>query len=517
MTISKSTHQLAGVNPENLKDQVLHKGSKNKSPANNGFMQLVLEASSSKNSPNNSTSNSVQKSLFETLSSTQQPKATQINKDMTWSSNHKKEVSKNLPTKEIREEVQKNLLEKKTKQEIPKIKSKDLTNKDNLQNPLLKNNRTNNVLQEEKISPQKPINEEEVITFNLQTNQLPGQSTLQTGTLPNISHELKNHETQNQLKKDIDPQLDQWIQQGKVEIINLNNKTNANNSPIHSIPIMTQDPTSSPQETLQEAILPIQQEMIKEEKPLLNQLSFKNHVQETSPDKINETNENSIHNSAQTAIQQQKPLQENPQENTSTIMPLFQQQKAPQKNTSLKSEEQKLGNLSINELQKGAALTNKTTTIATQKNTATLLEKIAAIQLVKNQLKETLQKGETHLLIKLSPDDLGKIDLKLDITKDGTVVALFKSDTQETMALLKKHEAEFRQIFSDSGLNMGSSTMHFSNSEQQTPFFNVVTSQNQKNDGMTYRQEDINDTIISINNPDHFIQTATNKTLNIQV
>lgn len=508
MTISKSTHQLAGINPENLKDntkgKVPHKGLKDQSPTNSGFMQLVLEASSSQNSPNNSTPNNVHKSLFETLSPPPQPKATQINNNITWSSNRQKATSKDLPAK-------------KARQEAPKIKQKDLTNKDSLQKPLLKANRTDNVLQEEKISPQEPINKEEVITFNLQTNQLPGQSTLQTVMLPNISHELKNHETQNQLKENIDPQLDQWIQQGKVQIINLNNKTSANNSPIHSIPIMTQDLTSSPQKTLQETILPIQQEMIKEEKPLLNQLSFKNHVQETSPDKINETNENGIHNSTQTEIQQQKPLQENPQGNTSTITPLLQQQKAPQENTSLKSEEQKLGNLSINELQKGAALTNKTTTVAAQKNTVTLQEKIAAIQLVKNQLKETLQKGETHLLIKLSPDDLGKIDLKMDITKDGTVVALFKSDTQETMALLKKHEAEFRQIFSDSGLNMGSSTMHFSNSEQQTPFPNEIAPQTQKNDGMTYGQEDINDKIISINNPGHFTETATNKTINIQV
>lgn len=113
--------------------------------------------------------------------------------------------------------------------------------------------------------------------------------------------------------------------------------------------------------------------------------------------------------------------------------------------------------------------------------TMTMAEKVQALQQVKSQMKAALQKGETHMLVKLTPDDLGKIDIKLDISRDGTVSALFKTDNRETMILLSKYTDDLRQIFGEAGLSTDTSSMNFSSSDQQSSLFEQVAKSIGKN------------------------------------
>lgn len=198
------------------------------------------------------------------------------------------------------------------------------------------------------------------------------------------------------------------------------------------------------------------------------------------------------------------------------ITPIAQKQNVPQE-SNLKSETGKTSTFSLTEATKASASIAKQPSLTSPKLMATLQQKIEAIQLAKNQMKESLQKGETHLLIKLSPDDLGKINLKLDIAKDGTLVALFKSDSQETITLLKNHEADFRQLFRDAGLNMDASSMQFSHSEQQASHDKNISSthhKDQKNGNVTEETSKENITLQVVRD---FIPSTHNKTVNIQV
>ncbi len=112
--------------------------------------------------------------------------------------------------------------------------------------------------------------------------------------------------------------------------------------------------------------------------------------------------------------------------------------------------------------------------INTSLKNITMAEKVQALQQVKSQMKAALQKGETHMLVKLTPDDLGKVDIKLDISRDGTVSALFKTDNRETMILLSKYADDLRQIFGESGLNANASGMNFSSSDQQSSPYDQI-------------------------------------------
>lgn len=122
----------------------------------------------------------------------------------------------------------------------------------------------------------------------------------------------------------------------------------------------------------------------------------------------------------------------------------------------------------------------------------TLRDKIQLIQHLKAQLKEMFRTGETHLFIKLTPDRLGTIDLKLDIDQEGKVLALFKTDTQETLGVLRKYESEFRQIFKESGLTMDLGGMSFGYSQQKfDPSQNPISDHKlSKNDLSTTEMDD---------------------------
>lgn len=93
--------------------------------------------------------------------------------------------------------------------------------------------------------------------------------------------------------------------------------------------------------------------------------------------------------------------------------------------------------------------------------TLSMADKIKALNQIRSELKATLEKGETHLKIQLVPDELGKIEIKLDIDRHGAVQAMFMADNRETMEHIAKYGHEFVQIFHDSGLQTDLNSMNF--------------------------------------------------------
>lgn len=97
----------------------------------------------------------------------------------------------------------------------------------------------------------------------------------------------------------------------------------------------------------------------------------------------------------------------------------------------------------------------------------TMAEKIQALSQARDALKAALEKGETHLKVQLVPDDLGKIEIKLDIDRHGLVQAMFMADHRETMEYIARYGQEFVQIFQDSGLQTDLNSMNFQSRHQQ--------------------------------------------------
>lgn len=68
-----------------------------------------------------------------------------------------------------------------------------------------------------------------------------------------------------------------------------------------------------------------------------------------------------------------------------------------------------------------------------------------------------LSGGDRQFEIRLSPDSLGKIEVKLDINADGSVRTHFIVERPETLQLLRNDTRKLEQAFSDAGLATDSS------------------------------------------------------------
>ncbi len=131
-------------------------------------------------------------------------------------------------------------------------------------------------------------------------------------------------------------------------------------------------------------------------------------------------------------------------------------------NTQKSPQQQNLSDLKVN-------ATSTSSVKGTKAATLTTLDKLNALNQIKEQLKQSLQKGETHLKIQLKPHEMGKVDIKLDISREGAVTAAFKAENRETLETLMRHAVDFENLFKDAGLQADSQGMNFSMNQGDHP------------------------------------------------
>lgn len=83
------------------------------------------------------------------------------------------------------------------------------------------------------------------------------------------------------------------------------------------------------------------------------------------------------------------------------------------------------------------------------------------VQQVSTALANAVAKGQDSISIQLSPDDLGKIDIKLDFSGDK-VSATIVADKPETLEMLQKDSRTLERMLSDAGLQTDQQSLNFS-------------------------------------------------------
>lgn len=77
-----------------------------------------------------------------------------------------------------------------------------------------------------------------------------------------------------------------------------------------------------------------------------------------------------------------------------------------------------------------------------------------------------VKKGDTDIKIQLRPDQLGKVNVQLEIAKDGTVKALVLVDKAETLELLQRDSRGLERSLQDAGLKTGNGSLTFALNDQ---------------------------------------------------
>jgi flagellar hook-length control protein FliK len=98
------------------------------------------------------------------------------------------------------------------------------------------------------------------------------------------------------------------------------------------------------------------------------------------------------------------------------------------------------------------------------------------------QINKQAKDGVDSIKVQLRPEELGRIEIKLEVSKDGSVQATVTAENKETLAMLQKDSAGLAKALSDAGLSTDSGSMNFNlRGEGQQQFAGNSNSQNGNN------------------------------------
>ena len=77
------------------------------------------------------------------------------------------------------------------------------------------------------------------------------------------------------------------------------------------------------------------------------------------------------------------------------------------------------------------------------------------------QLTKAVQNGQNKITVQLRPEELGRVEVKLDIGGDGRVKAMVMADKPETLDLLQKDSRVLERALQDAGLKTDNNSLSF--------------------------------------------------------
>lgn len=140
------------------------------------------------------------------------------------------------------------------------------------------------------------------------------------------------------------------------------------------------------------------------------------------------------------------------------------QQVAPSSSTASSSPSGDLAISSVSQVANGGnAATIRIGTLPGQSQPTQIPANTIALQMARN-----LQKGTNRFDIRLDPPEMGRIDVRMEVRKDGHVVAHMSVDRPETLDLLQRDARALQQALTNAGLQTDSDSLNFSLRDQNT-------------------------------------------------
>ncbi|NQW01619.1 MAG: flagellar hook-length control protein FliK [Rhodospirillales bacterium] len=77
------------------------------------------------------------------------------------------------------------------------------------------------------------------------------------------------------------------------------------------------------------------------------------------------------------------------------------------------------------------------------------------------KISKALQAGNDKISIQLKPAELGRVDVKMELTHDGRVMAVVTADNKDTLDLLRRDSADLQKDLQDAGMQLDSGDLSF--------------------------------------------------------
>ena len=85
----------------------------------------------------------------------------------------------------------------------------------------------------------------------------------------------------------------------------------------------------------------------------------------------------------------------------------------------------------------------------------------AATNQVSVQLSKAIQNGDNKIKIQLRPQELGRVEVKLEIANDGRAKAMIIAERSETLDILQKDVRVLERALQDAGLKTDQNSLSF--------------------------------------------------------
>lgn len=83
------------------------------------------------------------------------------------------------------------------------------------------------------------------------------------------------------------------------------------------------------------------------------------------------------------------------------------------------------------------------------------------------QITKALKNGTDKIKIQLSPSELGRVEIKMELTADGRAMAVVHAESKDTMELLRRDASELQKALADAGIDLDSDDLEFTYSGQE--------------------------------------------------
>jgi flagellar hook-length control protein FliK len=84
------------------------------------------------------------------------------------------------------------------------------------------------------------------------------------------------------------------------------------------------------------------------------------------------------------------------------------------------------------------------------------------------EIAASAQSGKTHFDVRLDPADLGRIDVRIAVDRNGQVTSHLTVEKPETLSMLQQDAPQLQQALNDAGLKTGSGGLQFSLRDQSS-------------------------------------------------
>jgi flagellar hook-length control protein FliK len=82
------------------------------------------------------------------------------------------------------------------------------------------------------------------------------------------------------------------------------------------------------------------------------------------------------------------------------------------------------------------------------------------------EIAASVQSGKTRFELRLDPADLGRIDVRIDVDRNGQVTSHLTVEKPETLSMLRQDAPQLQQALNDAGLKTENGGLQFSLRDQ---------------------------------------------------